>query len=286
MASIQCFQEVTTPNGSSTAIATPPAAASVGGFARNGVRHREQPAAVTGSTHVVTRADAAAISQFRQAQYRRSADLTIADESVLMWDHNDDFGIVLAVRAQDRSILATMRAESLLDVQHAARALDCPVPLATPMFPAMLLGRAATRADCEKLGLNSLLRFHLLSLARERGVRHVYGRVYGEAARTHLMRSLGYTFFPHPKGAAVSGGTAGVHSPLHVAVLDLERHGESALGALGVRVNGLLTRFPLAEQLRSERFTFVETSLELFLRHLSNEALPLGGTGHPAICAP
>ena len=104
------------------------------------------------------------------------------------------------------------------------------------------------------------------------------------------MRSLGYAFFPHPKGAAVSAGTAGVHSPLHVAVLDLEIHGESALAALGVRVSDLLTRFPLAEQLRSERFTAVEASvkasLELFLRRLSNEALPLQGAGHPAVCAP
>jgi hypothetical protein len=200
---------------------------------------------VIGSTSVVTRADAAAISQFRQAQYRRSPDLTIADESILLWDHNDDLGIVLAVRAQDGSILATMRAEPLLDTQHAARALDCPVPVASPVFPAMVLGRAATRADCERLGLNSLLRFHLLRFARKRGVRHIYGRVYGEAARTHLMRSLGYAFFPHPKGAAVSAGTAGVHSPLHVAVLDLEIHGESALTALGVRVSDLLTRFPL-----------------------------------------
>jgi hypothetical protein len=98
------------------------------------------------------------------------------------------------------------------------------------------------------------------------------------------MRSLGYSFFPHPKGAAVSAGTAGVHSPLHVAVLDLEIHGESALAALGVRVSDLLTRFPLAEQLRS--LTAVEASLELFLRRLSNEALPLQGAGHPAICAP
>jgi len=273
MAFMQCLHEATAPNGSRTAIATPPAA--VRSLARNGVRLREQTAAVIGSTSVVTRADAAAISQFRQTQYRRSPDLTIADESTLLWDHNDDLGIVLAVRAQDGSILATMRAEPLLDIQHAARALDCPVPVASPVFPAMVLGRAATRVDREKLGLNSLLRFHLLRFARERGVRHIYGRVYGEAARTHLMRSLGYAFFPHPKGAAVSAGTAGVHSPLHVAVLDLEIHGESALAALGVRVSDLLTRFPLAEQLRSERFTPVEASFELFLRRLSNEALPL-----------
>ena len=274
MAFMQDLQEATKPNGGRTGVATPPAVA-VGAYAQDGGRLRQQAAALIGSTSVVTRRDAAAISQFRQAQYRRSPDLTIADESILMWDQNDDLGIVLAVRAQDGSILATMRAESLLDIEHAARALDCPVPVASPVFPAMVLGRAATRADCEKLGLNSLLRFHLLSFARERGVRHVYGRVYGEAARTHLMRSLGYTFFPHPKGAAVSAGTAGVHSPLHVAVLDLEIDGESALASLGVCVSNLLTRFPLAEQLRSERFTPVEASLELFLRRLSNETLPL-----------
>ena len=172
-------------------------------------------ASLFGSTTMVSRTDGAAISRFRQTQYRRSPDLTIADESVLSWDQNDDLSTVLAVRDRDDSILATMRAELLLDQQLAAQALDCQVPVTTPVFPAILLGRAATRADCEKLGLNSLLRFHLLRLAREQGVRHVYGRVYGEAARTHLMRSLGYTFFPHPKGAAVSAGTAGVHSSLY-----------------------------------------------------------------------
>lgn len=248
MASMQYLQEVPTPSGSRTAMATPPATTRVGGLARDGVRFREQAAAASGSTRVVTRADAAAISQFRQTQYRRSPDLTIADESILLWDRNDDLSTVLAVRARDGSILATMRAETLLDIQHAARALDCPVPVPSPVFPAILLGRAATRADCERVGLNSLLRFHLLRLAREQGVRHVYGRVYGEAARTHVMRALGYDFFPHPKGAAVSAGTAGVHSPLNVAVLDLERHGESALGALGVRVLDLLARFPLGDR--------------------------------------
>ena len=285
MVSMQDLQGVTKPNGSRTAITTSPAVV-VGTFTRDSGQLREHTAASIGSTSVVTRADAAAISRFRQAQYRRSPDLTIADESVLLWDDHDDLSTVLAVRAQDGSILATMRAEPLLDIEHAGGALDCPVPVASPVFPAMLLGRAATRADCEKLGLNSLLRFHLLSFARERGVRHVYGRVYGEAARTHLMHSLGYTFFPHPKGAGVSAGTAGVHSPLHVAVLDLEIDGESALAALGVRVGDLLTRFPLAEQLRSERFVAPEAPQGPFLRRLSNETLPLQGAGHPAICAP
>jgi len=285
MVSMQDLQGVTKPNGSRTAITTSPAVV-VGTFTRDRGQLREHTAASIGSTSVVTRADAAAISRFRQAQYRRSPDLTIADESVLLWDDHDDLSTVLAVRAQDGSILATMRAEPLLDIEHAGGALDCPVPVASPVFPAMLLGRAATRADCEKLGLNSLLRFHLLSFARERGVRHVYGRVYGEAARTHLMRSLGYTFFPHPKGAGVSAGTAGVHSPLHVAVLDLEIHGESALAALGVRVSDLLARFPRRDQFRTKSVTPGNVPSDLFLRRLSNEALPLQGAGHPAICAP
>jgi hypothetical protein len=225
---------------------------------------------------VVTRADAAAISRFRQAQYRRSPDLTIIDESVLSWDGSDDRSTVLAVRDQDGSILATMRAEPLRDIQHAAEALDCPVPVTAPVFPAILLGRAATRADCERLGLNSLLRLHLLRLAREQGVRHVYGRVYGEAARTHVMRALGYTYFPHPKGAAVSAGTAGVHSSLQVAVLDLETHGESALAALGVRVRDLLTRFPLTDQFPIKRVTAVSVPSDVFRRRPLSEVLPIG----------
>jgi len=241
--------------------------------AQERVRTREDLTAMTGSTCVMTRADAPAISHFRQVQYCRSPDLTLADESVLLWDGQDDRSIVLAVRARDGGILATMRAEPLLDVQGASRALDCPVPIRDPVFPAMLLGRGATRADCQQLGLNSLMRFHFLRFAREGGIRHVYGRVYGEAARTHLMRSIGYNFLPHPKGAAMSAGTAGVHSSLNVAVLDLETHGDHAIHTLEGRVGNLLGRFPLVEPLESESFPAGEARLTRFLRDLFNGGL-------------
>jgi hypothetical protein len=253
--------------------------------ARGRVRTREDLAAMTGSTRVMTRADAAAISHFRQVQYRRSPDLTLADESVLLWDDQDELSIVLAVRAHDGAILATMRAEPLLDMQGASRALDCPVPISDPVFPAMLLGRGATRADCQQLGLNSLMRFHFLRFARELGIRHVYGRVYGEAARTHLMRSIGYNFLPHPKGATMSAGTAGVHSPLYVAVLDLETHGDDALRALEGRVADLVARFPLMDPLEGEHFTAGDTRLARFLRDLLNHASSAAGGEHGAVGA-
>ncbi|MGH7428001.1 MAG: hypothetical protein ACREJ4_06545 [Candidatus Methylomirabilaceae bacterium] len=240
--------------------------------AQERVRTRDDLTAMTGSTCVMTRADAAAISQFRQVQYRRSPDLTLADESVLLWDGQDDRSIVLAVRARDRAILATMRAEPLLDMQGASRALDCPVPISDPVFPAMLLGRGATRADCQQLGLNSLMRFLFLRFARERGIRHVYGRVYGEAARTHLMRSIGYNFLPHPKGAAMSAGTAGVHSSLYVAVLDLETHGDYALRTLAGRAADLLARFPLMDQLESDSFAAGGARRAGYFRDLFNKA--------------
>ncbi len=248
--------------------------------ARQRVGAPEDLVAMSGSTSSVTRADAAAVSHFRLAQYRRSPDLTLADESVLLWDEHDDSSVVLAVRAQDGAILATMRAEPLLDIQDASLALDCLVPVAQPGFPAVLLGRGATRADCQKLGLNSLMRLHFMRFARERGVRHVYGRVYGEAARTHLMRALGYNFMPHPKGAAMSAGTAGVHSPLYVAVLDLETHGDHAIRTLESRVADLLRRFPLMEPLESERFTAGDARLTRFLRDLFNKRLRGTEPGH------
>ncbi|MCI0410972.1 MAG: hypothetical protein L0191_20820 [Acidobacteria bacterium] len=226
---------------------------------------------------MVTRADAALISRFRQAQYRRSPDLTLTDESVLLWDKGDDLGIVLAVRAQDGSFLSTMRAEPLLDAEGAARALDCPVPIPDPVFPAMILGRGATRGDCQHLGLNSLMRFHFLRFARERGVRHIYGRVYGQAARTNLMRSIGYTFFRHPKGAEVSAGTAGAHSDLHIAVLDLEERGWGAIRLLKSRISELLTRFPLVDQLSSGGFPAGELPRTTHPRQASQEAPRFSG---------
>ena len=250
----------------------------LGGVAQERARLRGDARGLTGSTRVVTRADAALISRFRQAQYRRSPDLTLTDESVLLWDEGDDLGIVLAVRAQDGSFLSTMRAEPLLDTERVVRALDCPVPIADPVFPAMLLGRGATREDCEQLGLNSLMRLHVLRFARERGVRHVYGRVYGQAARTNLMRSIGYTFFRHPKGAQVSAGTAGAHSDLHIAVLDLEVHGESAMRILEARASELLTRFPLVDELSSRGVSVGEPPRTTHPCQVSHEAPRFSGS--------
>ena len=273
----QSAHEMKTHDWSHPATAFVPAGIPAGGVAQERARLRGDARGLTGSTRVVTRADAALISRFRQAQYRRSPDLTLTDESVLLWDEGDDLGIVLAVRAQDGSFLSTMRAEPLLDAEGAARALDCPVPIAGSVFPAMILGRGATREDCQHLGLNSLMRLHFLRIARQRGIRHVYGRVYGQAARTNLMRSVGYTFFRHPKGAEVSAGTAGADSELHVAVLDLEVHGESAARFLEARASELLTRFPLVDQLNSRGFTAGELPRTTHLRQMSNHAPQLSG---------
>ena len=273
----QCAQEVKTHDWGHVATVSVPAGMPVGGVAQERARLRGDARGLTGSTHVVTRADAALISRFRQAQYRRSPDLTLTDESVLLWDEGDELGIVLAVRAQDGTFLSTMRAEPLLDTKHAARALDCPVPIADPVFPAMILGRGATREDCQHLGLNSLMRLHFLRFARDRCVRHVYGRVYGQAARTNLMRSIGYGFFRHPKGAEVSAGTAGAHSDLHIAVLDLEVHDESAARILEARVSELLTRFPLVDQLRGGCFTAGEPQPTTHARQMSHQAPQCSG---------
>ena len=273
----QSAQEVRTHDWGGPARAFVLAGATAGGFAQGRARLPGDTRGLTGTTRVVTRADAALISRFRQAQYRRSPDLTLTDESVLLWDEGDDLGIVLAVRAQDGSFLSTMRAEPLLNAEHAARALDCPVPIADPVFPAMILGRAATREDCQHLGLNSLMRLHFLRFARQRGIRHIYGRVYGQAARTNLMRSIGYTFFRHPKGAEVSAGTAGAHSDLHIAVLDLEVHGENATRILETRAGELLTRFPLVDQLSSRGFTTGELPRTTHLRQVSQEAPRFSG---------
>jgi len=276
-------QEVKTHDWGGPARAFVPAGTPAGGVAQGRARLLGDTRGLTGATRVVTRADAALISRFRQAQYRRSPDLTLTDESVLLWDEGDDLGIVLAVRAQDGSFLSTMRAEPLRDTKHAARALDCQVPIADSVFPAMILGRGATREDCQHLGLNSLMRLHFLRFARQRGIRHVYGRVYGQAARTNLMRSIGYAFFRHPKGAEVSAGTAGAHSDLHVAVLDLEVHGETATGILEARASELLARFPLVDQLSSRGFTAGELPRTTHPRQVSQEAPRYSGAFASAI---
>jgi hypothetical protein len=225
-----------------------------------------------GYTRKVSRNDAAEVTQFRQMQYRRSPDLTIADESVLVWDESDDMGVVLAIWSTTGDLLATMRAELLQTAELVEAALDCPIPLTDFQCPVIILGRAATHGSCERLGLNSLLRLHFLFLARIIGIRYVLGRVYGEAARTRLMESLGYEFSRHPKGTCESAGTEGTHSPLFVAVLDLFRHGELAISTLSKRCAGLLTSFPLNEALAfpaSER-----TGLEIGLARPGSVADP------------
>lgn len=184
----------------------------------------------------MTRLNAHEVSRLRRRAYPVSL---VRDLEYLEWGPLDERSLVLGVRGADGFLLATMRGVWAAGREEVAE-LE-PVPPTWPGGPTLVLQRAATSQDQQGAGLNSLLRWHFLSVAIASGVRFLAGVVISGSARTGVMRRIGYEF----------------HSVIHApncpfdpqaewefAVLDLARHGDRAVNELAAEVADLAAQFP------------------------------------------
>jgi hypothetical protein len=142
-----------------------------------------------------TRIDAEAIYALRLSEFKRAEEFEVVEPATLHWDETDDLEVVLAAWGERGTALSTMRGGIVKDRQDAEARMECSVPLAGSAFPALLLGRGATRREFRDRGLNSALRYHFYSLIPGSPIRSVLGGVYLHAPRTELMKTLGYTFY-------------------------------------------------------------------------------------------
>ena len=164
------------------------------------------------------------------------------DFDVLRTDYfRDHFGPnrhVLGVWEKD-ILVSTMRADVVYDpefFQGGKRRVAL-----TAKYPALYLCRGATAPERQFAGLNSLLRYYCIESALQVGLKSILGHVFKSAARTSLMRSLGYEM-------TETGETADSNlrhkTPAMFAILDLDKRGLDALSMLRESCQDSLGVFP------------------------------------------
>lgn len=123
------------------------------------------------------------------------------NESAIEWT-GDELGEVTLSAWDGDVCVATMRASLSPTQDCAARILGVPLPALPGAFPALVLTRAATYRDYRGSGVNSAMRYHLLS--RAGGVRSVLGVVFEGAPRENRMGRIGCRFLPLSGGWTVA----------------------------------------------------------------------------------
>ncbi len=189
-----------------------------------------------GCISYATKAQSEQVSLLRCQEYSRSKAFANVDKSWVRWTEEDDTGTVLVAWGEAGQALATMRCRLICSREEAEAAEDCSFEECRIDWPCLMLERAATREEYRKTGLNSALRYHLLRLAIQWGIRHTVGVVVEGDPRTRLMHLLGYDFFPGKRSWVAYGVPQ--ECQIQAAVLYMGKHGKTALDQLKVHVCG------------------------------------------------
>lgn len=103
-------------------------------------------------------------------------------------------------------------------------------------LPVALTTKAATALDQKGLGLNSVLRYHCITIAMKWEVSHLMSTMVEGSPRVFTMEQMGYEFQKNPKkwdGYFISD------KPALIAYLNLKKNGPGALAYLE-KTNGAL----------------------------------------------
>ena len=149
---------------------------------------------VTGCTRVATRDDAKAVEDLRLSEYLSANEFEMTCPGLLRWGEHDDEGVILGAWS-GTELVSTLRGLVAADRATAEDVLTCTVDLGPTAFPALILGRGATRTSHRRQGLNALLRLRLLGAAisdRGSSIRSTLALPYAGASRLRLMQELGY----------------------------------------------------------------------------------------------
>src|SRR5437762_8526811 len=106
---------------------------------------RESLAHFMGRISVATAADANAIVCLRKSAFAASEQFRMRDYSDLEWGLHDEEGIVLAAWDENGEVISTTRGEVVINAADAEERMMSTFPIATDVFPALLLSRGATR---------------------------------------------------------------------------------------------------------------------------------------------
>lgn len=149
---------------------------------------------ITTCTRCLSADDAEATNRLRVAGYGAAREFELIGPDLLRWDAHDDAGIVLGV--WDAGVLvSTLRGVVAADRRAAEDLFCCTIEVEQDVYPLLMFGRASTLPSHRKMGLNALLRLHVL-----RGVTDstpLGGSMvmpYEGAPRLRLLGEIGYRF--------------------------------------------------------------------------------------------
>ena len=158
------------------------------------------------------------IDRLRITEYNRSDDFLLLYPDNLLWSVNDEDKVLVAWNGDGHAV-ATMRAETVKNIQEAQNNLECTVPEEI-VYPAVILNRAATHEQYRHLGLNQAIRYHFLKAALRADIQTTLGPVYLGASRTKFMKQLGYRFMEPGKTWQKK---LQIHKPRLLAMLERDR---------------------------------------------------------------
>lgn len=136
--------------------------------------------------------DCEAVSALRLETYSAAPEFRLLRPDLLAWDTHDPSAIVLGGWDGTGRLMATIQCRVAGSAAHAEAQVGVSVAMMASHFPAVVMGRAATAPGRGGRGLNSVLRWHCLTAARDAGFKSVLGLAYQGAPRMRTMEAMGY----------------------------------------------------------------------------------------------
>jgi hypothetical protein len=147
---------------------------------------------------LATAADREAVNALRLETYSAAPEFRLLRPDLLAWDTRDRSAIVLGGWDATSRLVATIQCRVAGSPAHAEAQVGVSVAMAPSLFPAVVMGRAATAPGRTGRGLNSVMRWHCLTAARDAGFKSVLGLAYQGAPRMRTMEAMGYRTL-HPE---------------------------------------------------------------------------------------
>ena len=141
---------------------------------------------------LATPADREAVNALRLETYGAAREFRLLRPDLLAWDTRDRSAIVLGGWDDAGQLVATIQCRVAGSPAHAEAQVGVSVEMAPSLFPAVVMGRAATAPGRTGRGLNSVMRWHCLTAARDAGFKSVLGLAYQGAPRMRTMEAMGY----------------------------------------------------------------------------------------------
>ena len=133
-----------------------------------------------------------AIERLRREAFLQAPEFLVLTPRTYQWVEVDQRGCVLAVWDNQGAPLATLCGAVATTRADAEDRFESILPIDVSHFPALLLSRAATRVDHRSRGLNSLLRYYFLQMARCQELKSTLSIVFEGAPRLRMLERLGY----------------------------------------------------------------------------------------------